>query len=970
MADLLLSTPEYSLDCRFFGALTYTVNLNHYKSFHENIDVNQILEKLLIHLSNLINDLRQNNTSNIFIIRKTLSNLSLIFNSYTLKDTIWTNPLNSLIYLLESNQPPSIEQLNIDVNIIEFVRNQDLKSIDLLLNFSSIIVEDLLRIGVDKKKDHIHEYVNQNVYPVTKSLLTLIFESGSVDAIVSGLETLQAWISYVSFAEYNTSSRYRDLNELLQFLIVFLQHPEEELSSNAIEILTDIFENNPLLVSFELRERFKGILMSQWSLDKINEFMKEEDFDSLTNFASLIIAFLEIDSIQLTSNIMRGKNNEFLRFLLNLTNFPASPIIQENVSLRFIEFWCQIIEIFIDDMDVLENTLKNDPNVIQEVVENSKNLFQELTMIYFNKIQFTIFANSEFRQYQQEFFSFRNDTMELFDLTFTKLGPQLFEQLTSTILSSSEINNIEASLFILTALSLNFTADNVSEQIITSVENLFQANFLSNYNTLTSKVPSHSEHYVKTAIRFLGSLEFFYNKRDTQYLNSVINYLFICLKDHPSQQFSIAKTIYEICDTCRTQLVSSINDFEPILLELIKNPEINNYTREKFIISISCIIQSLPDPSTQENHIYHILDLIESTAEPYLNKATQNNLAPAEMEYLISLFTCVLEVGKGMSVPEELAEDNIDLYKAFYDYYKQHSHRVQNKTIRLINIFSIEIPVLADLTEITEKACMIFKIGLLEDFGPFAFSNEYVLNFALAKSAHKSSSDTLVHIIELLNLLINTGLRLKSTNSPVLTQSDISNIVQHFIIHHYQLISQDPDLLQISLGLLTSILNQKPEYLLHDETSFSFAIQTATSLLYSHEKFVIKAASKFWITFLSTRKTTLEDTKRVQEIVESELGQTLTFKLFESMIDAARSDVDTYSSIIVVFFSKYQLHFKDWCRTALAQIDQQRQQNGKRPIQDRELFIKKLLVTRGSTRKCNELIKEFWITTNGMISYT
>lgn len=921
-------------------------------------------------MSNSINDQRQNGVQNLFIIRKILSNLSLIFNSYNLRDIIWTNPLKSLIYLLMSNQPPSIEQLNIDVNLMDFITNQDQLSIKLALNFSSIIVEDLLKIGVDKRKDQIHELVHQNVYEVTKSLLSFIFDSGSEDLKLLSLETLQSWILYVSFAENSTSARYRDLNELLQFLFVYLQHPDEELSSKAMEILTDVFENNPLLVSFELRERFSGMLMSQWSLDKINEFMKTEDFDSLNNFASLIISFLEIDSIQLTSNIMLTKNSEFLRFLLNLTNFPSVPTIQENISRKFIEFWCQIIEIFIDDMDVLENSLKNDSKAIEEVVTNSQALFQELSMIYFNKIQFTIFTNPEFRQYQQEFFSFRIDSMELFDLTYTKLGPQLFENLASSILNSSDINHIEVSLFILSALSMNFNPENVDELVINSVEQLFQANFLSTYNMLTSKVGSHAEQYAKTTIRFLGALEFFYNKKDTQYLNSVIDYLFTCLKDHPSQQFLISRTILDICDNCRTKLVSSINNFEPILLEMIKNPSMNNYTREKFINSISCIIQSLSNPATQESHVYHIIELIESTAEPYLTKVAQNNITPAETEYLISLFTSIYELGKGLSLPDDMEEENPGLYTRFLGYYKENDHRVQAKIIRLVNLFAIELPILSELTEISEKACLIFKIGLLEDFGPFAFSNESVLQFALAKSAQKDTSQVLIQILELLTTLINTGLRSKPTNSPILTQSDISNIIQHFIIHHYQIISQDPDLLQISLGLLTSILVQKPAYLLHDETSLSFAIQTASSLLYSHEKFVIKAASKFWVTFLSARKTSQEDTQLIKQIVETELGQTLTFKVFESLIDASRSDVDTYSSIIIVLFAKYQLYFKEWCRSALAQIDEQRQQNGKRTIQDRELFIKKLLITRASTRKCNELIKEFWISTNGLISYT
>lgn len=949
------------------------MNLNLYASNQENIDVYPILQRLLIHLSNSINDLRFQGVQNMFIIKKLLSNLSLVFNSYDLKDPEWIDPLKSLAFILSSNLPPTVDQLNSDVSLIDIIQiaNQDKTPIKLLLSLSSIIVEDMMKISKDATKDRIHSLIHSNVFEITKELLTFTFESKDPELKLIGLECVHSWIFYISFTQNNTTVRYKNLECLLKYLIEFLRDSEDEIFEKSVEILTDIFENDPLLMNYELREQFNNLLQSQWSLAKINEIVGNEDFDLLTNLTSLIISFLQIDAMQLTSNLMQNRNNEFLKFLLNLTNFPAVPILQENVSLKFIQFWCEIIEIFTDDMDVLENSLKNDPILINEVNKNFTVLLQELSMIYFNKIQLTITSDSQFKQHEREFFSFRGDTVEVFEMIYSKLGISLFETLISSIPNNSNVNQIESSLFILGALAMNFTPDDVDQKAINCVELLFQESFLFEYNQLTSKLPSSlSNHYVKTSIRFLGSLEFFYKQSKVDYLNSVIDYLFTCLKDHPQHENMISRTIMDLCDNCRSQLVSSIPNFEPILVEMIKNPSISTYTREKFINSVSCIIQSLHDPNTQENHVYHIVELIKSTCEPLIPKATQNTLEENEKEYLISLFSSLYELGKGLSLPDDFDEDNPELYSKFQSFYQSSNKRIQEKLVGLVTVFAIEISSLSQNLEVNEKACLIFKIGLLEDFGPFAFTNDVVLQFALRKSSQQNSIPIMSHILELLTTLINTGLHSKASSSNILSQSDISNIVQYFIVQKYQFISEDPDLLQLSLNLLTQVLLHKPAYLLHEESSITFAIQTGMSLLYSHEKFVIKAASKFWTTFLSARKTTKEDSLMIQQLVESEIGQTLTFKVFESLIEAARSDVDTYSSILIVLFAKYQLKFKDWCRNALIQIDEQRQVRGKRPIQDRELFVKKLVVTRASTRKCNELIKDFWITTNGLISFT
>lgn len=971
-----------SLNVQFFGALTYTVQLNQIKNNLDNLDLNQvnlILFQLFNHIKKLVTN--NNNTNNLFIVKKLFSDIAIIYNSILNSDDLvqWLDPISTLIQFLNNN---SIE-LNICYNANDLIQLVNSDNKFLLLELSTIILEDFTKnSNVKNRFEILHNYFYQSI----KSILLISFEQQQQNHIDPSLiKYLTPLTQFVTFAELSSIERFNDINDLFIYLIKYL-NSENENVDEIIEFLVYLFEENPKLMNIKLRDQLNSIIFSDWSLRYLNNLTSSRDFDLLNNFSSLITLFLEIDLLKLNSQLFLNDNSEKLNFLLNLTKINYLPIIEENISKIFINFWIQVIEIFIDDADSLKEIyLKNNEILFKEIELNFINFLSSLSQIYFDKINFKFINESDFNEFNDELVDYRNDVTDLFDSIYTKLGHQVYLNLISTILNSVDLNEIETCLFLLTSIIKNLNPISINLEIMNSTFELFNQNFLIKFNELIQEknqdktsFSSLNNYYIKTSIKFLGSIEFFYNSKIGEvYLNLVINYLFNCLKNFPNQQFIISKILLEICDNCRKKLINSISNFEPFLIEIIKNPVINSFTRSKFLNSISCIIQSISDPELQENHVYHMIELIFTTCSPFLQR---DSLQKEELDYLISLYDCFYQIGKGLIVPDDDddAEEEESQQSAkeerkqlFINYHKQSNYKIQTKLNEIIKIFAID-STLSENTEIIEKTCLIYKVGLLEDYGSFSFKYQDIIDFCLLKLNSKNIVNLLSFLLILLKNLINVGFL--PTNSQFLQNDQVILIIENFIFSNKsQELIKDPDNLVNSIELINSIINKKIDSILYNENYFNLIINLCLNSLMSKEKLIIKSVSKFWVSILTVKKISKDDSEFLRnKFIDQNLniGENLALVTITSLIDSSRSDIEYFSNIIIQIISKYQLYAKRWFENSLIKINESRVSRGLSEMKNMDLFIKKLMITRGSSRKCSELIKQFWIETNGMISYS
>ncbi|ONH67317.1 Transportin-3 [Cyberlindnera fabianii] len=969
LADKLLGTDGLSLNCQFFGALTYTVALTSFKEAGwESLNPVEFLPTMLTHTARLVHDRRVKNVPNMFIIRKMFQNLCILYASSEINVPIWKTPICALAYILSTNSAPALDQ-EVDLNQVLPSLLQDNTSNSLLLDFGSGLVQDHTNEyslkSTKSPQATIHDRIFNDIYPIIKHIIIFNLESGNEDMKLSALQSMSVWFQYVSFVEHNSQVRYTDINDLFERVLALFHSSEDEVQMKCIEFLTLLFEENPFLMNHPLRYKFQQMIPTEWTMGVINKFMQEEDYESLNKFSLLIAKYLESDELTMTMRLLGEDNDHFLQFLLNLTNFPLKPIVEEQISKNMVDFWARVVDVFTQDRDSINARVKGDPVALDNIIAKSRTLFGELTRIYFDKISLSVINSPGFKDVEQEFARFRENVADIFDNLFTEVGDSLYDGLTSAIASSNDLNQIETSFFLLTNISGSMTES--TSQTLASIDKIFEANFMNRYSELISHHNATDVH-VKYSIKFLGELEFFYKKRDQKYVNAVVEYLFTCLKRYPSLELLISRTIMNICDSCRDKLVTSIPLLEPMLLEVVNNPSINSYTREKFINSMGCIIQSMPDPSSQEAYIYNLLVMIENTSQPYLQKAAQNQLTGDELANVNTLFALILELTKGVATPDDMYLDHETEFASLMQYWRSgNSTRIHHKVMDLLKVFTLDTDMLAYDNDLTRTAVSILQTGLLEDFGPFALPYNSIMEYAMQKMHRCNLEKSYQYLLDLVSSLLNCGLRKKKHSDSQLTDQEVAGLLKTFAADQFGFIQQDPDLLQGCVELFTAVVTHRIGFLMREIETMRFMISTALPLLMSKEKFVIKSVCKFWQKFLgSYSKTTQEEEVVLRNFIEQDIGLSLVENLFRGVLDCARSDLEQYGLVLVFLVVKHQLHLKQWLNVTLDKLNAERISLGKHDLNTKDVFIKKILVTRGTARLVNDALKKFWQESNGL----
>ncbi|KAH3672993.1 hypothetical protein WICMUC_003946 [Wickerhamomyces mucosus] len=946
-----LLSSKYGLNVQFFGALTYTIKLNtSYTKKLPKEDLNVILESLLVNLKEKLQQNKFQNVPNLFIIKKIFQNLSIIFNTF---DNDWENPLLSLVHIL------GYKSLD---NLDDYTKSMVLTLTDTLLG-------DNLKLQKDIPDSKVHQKIQNEIYPLALKIIQVNFqEMKNSSLVVRNIGAITTWYQYISYIERSTLIRYKTFNDdlllyLIQCLNVFSSDSENtedffEIFTVSMTLLIEIFSENPSILKTSFKLQFEGLITNtEWCLDKIQYMIKAEEYDGLNNFPLLITNFLEINLVRFIE-LNFVEFSSFLSFLVQFTNIPLIPILKETISKSLSEFWIQVIELFNDEPEVIKIQLKGDEFATSRVMLNFNALIQQLSPIFLHKLQLSVMDESDYKDYENEFRSFRLDIAEFFDVIYSNIGIEFYQGLTQSIVNNNkDRNQMEVGLFILGSISTNFS-NNVDLEISKIIQTMFDSNFFSRYVSNINGF-SQSDEYIKSSIRFLSSINFFYKSSiGSNYLNTVIDYLLKCLKDYPNQQFIISRTLLEICDDCRSELGSSIEKFESLLIEMISNEEINNFTREKFINSVSFLIQSVDSPEIQENHVLSLIQLIENTLQSSL-KGSHTSLTKEKFEYILSLLSSVHSVGRGLNLPDDLEETNPESYSQFYRYYLN-TYKVQIRLMSLISIFDST----SDIAELNEKCLSIFKVGLLDDFGPFVFKTQDILKIASSKAANEKSWK---NVLELINVLINSRINSKTDRINVET---VSQILQFFILDKVKAIECDTDTLMLAINIFSTVINKNQIYIFYNSEQLSSIINITIHSMKLKEKFLIKSVSKFWVTFLQMKGVSSSQDSDIVRSYVYEIGHFLTLALFQALINSSRSDLDQYSNIIVVLISKFQLQFTQWATNALNTINQARVNSGENKLENREIFLKKLLLTRGLSKKCHTLIKDFWLNTNGLASYT
>lgn len=953
-------------------------------------------------------------------IRKLMSNSSLIFmnlnesqNGNTSdEDLHWNNPINTFIQMFSHRSSMSLEQWSDTTHVnqlidgaanspvsyehlIHFVQSSKLLN-NLLLMFTEIIVEDLTKYQLKKnRRTKVYDVVHEHLYISTMALINanLTMKNGADDVLYS---CITAWINYISMARNMSPHGRMNLSEMFGNLIELMCESREETDNfvsgeRVLGILANVFSNDPTLMDYELREKIEAIFVGvsrsgkadtskhQWMLQYMNHLVTHDMNDELKELAVCMVDFLQINTLDLSNKLFTNissteinqeTSQQYVKVLLQMSNFPLTPILEEFFSARMVDFW-------LDLADAYTNLV---PTTISEQGSDlAIGIFQQVLGIYLPKISLMnkqkLMEHDSDEAPVHEFDDFRTAVTDFIESLWSILGnDKLTNVLIANIGSSSgsdvDIFGIEAMSLLLNTLLTDMTLSESpwicdilesSENIIKNIVLLLETGYADAGNNSVEKAIKLD--FVRTSSSLIGSLAG-YLKQSPARLSTCVDVLFKGLENctinsndgngdyHDKLEALTIKAISILCDTCRSELSSYLLQlFNVLNTILIPGSNVSSFTREKLVRSLGFLIESKVEsrPEEQGTYVSQAIDIFNNFIQQVISMP--NEQTQEQRNYIHCLLTCISELGSAL-LPSDESDNSLVLQKLpeLRDFWQRDPLQVRAKILNLL-LQVLNNPVYSRDSGFVEVSCLIVGKGLkLADDEPFflKYSMAEILNFVLDQIPKADLPSSLPFYSYLLENLVNQY-------KDRLTQQEFDYIFDNVFLKYYEgVITNDPDLQQTIINFVNTILDSKPSFAIYSSYWESFVLIEFAKLLSTREKFTIVAITKFWTKVMNNKKYTEADLATTRHQINS-IGQQLIYQTMFGLYHTQRSDLNSYTDLLRAFVAKFPMQTKNWLTIVLPQICSNNSAH--------ERFINKLQITRGNRAAAN-VILEWWLECN------
>lgn len=957
-----------------------------------------------------------------------MSNLSLIFCNINESEhreaaegeiTYWNNPVNTLVHLMSQCSGTTVDQwlanphlnrlvhqsINCSISyceLMQFIQSSSLCN-KVALMFTEIIVEDLTKFQSRKNRmTKVYEVVHEHLYISTMAIINsnLAALHNPDDMLYS---CINAWICYISMARNVSSHGRMDLSEMFDNLINVMCKSTEETDNfiqaeKVLDTIANVFANDPTLMSYELREKMEVIFLGvsrsgtadiskhTWMLKYMNNLVTHQMSDELKELAICMVDFLQINTLdvcnKLFTNISESSINhenlqQYVKVLLQMTNFPLTPVLEESFSVRMVDFWLDLAEAYTNLSS--ETISPHGPQLATEIFQQVVNIFlPKVSLLNKQKIM----QDDTDDATVHEFDDFRAAVSDLVESLWSILGNDkltnnLINGVGNTTFSSDngqdcDVYEIEAMSFLLNTLLTDMT---LSESpwicdvldscgfFVKNVLMLLQTGYESVGDTQIAKTLKLD--FVRTSTTLLGTLAGYFQQSPAQ-LSACINALFQglekCTVDDIGNDQEVKdklevltiKSISILCDSCRQELSSYLAQFFNVLNTIMRpDSNVSNFTREKLVRSIGFIIEGLVEmgPEEQAKYILQLINMIENFVQQVSHSTTKD--PQQRRNYILCLLSCISELGSSLIHPGEV--DNLVFLQKlaeFQDFWKRDPQQIRTKILNLL-LHTINDSDYSKDSGFVEVNCLILGKSLtLSDEEPhfLNYSMSEIMNFILEQIGCTDISSSLPYYVYLLERLVN---QFKGQ----LTPQDFDFIFENFFLRYYQQsIIHDPDLLQTTINFINTILDSKPSLVINSTHWNAFILPEFLKFLSAREKFTIVAITKFWVKVLNNKKYTQEDLATTQQQVIS-MGQELVSQTMFGLYHTQRSDLNSYTDLLRALVAKFPMQIKDWLIAVLPKICNNNAAH--------EKFISRLSVTRGN-RAAGNVILEWWLQCNDL----
>ncbi|CCH60212.1 hypothetical protein TBLA_0C04120 [Henningerozyma blattae CBS 6284] len=944
----------------------------------------------------------------------------------------WNNPIDTLIFLLSSFNDPSsgvsveswsnLNDPNLNQLILQSINNkisydqlinfiQQSKHFNkLILTFTEIIVEDITKFQSKKNSiSQIYEIVHNHLYITTMTILN--FNLSNFNIINTDLndllfQSISAWINYISMARTVSPHGKMDLNEIFLNLIHLMSSITDNYTTTQkiVSIFANVFANDALLLDFDIRYQFEVIFLgvsrtqpppdvslddltnkNQWMMQYMKHMVTNEMYDDLRELSNCIVDFLQINTLDVCNKLFTtlGNNNssnsqEHIKILLQLTNFPLTPVLQEYFSVKMVDFWMDLAEGYTNLPQ--ESMNENSADVAIEI-------FQQVLNIYLPKISLLnkqkLLEDTDEDNEINAFDDFRTAVSELIESFWAVLGNSrltnvLIEGISQNSTSNPDIFQIETMAFLLNILLVDMDLSDSPWicDIIGSNSKSFFDNILFLFQTGHTNIIMANQvnkllqtNFVKTSTILIGTLAGYY-ETDVAQLSMTIDKLFqgleVCaistndqgIKDlNDKLETFIINTIAKLCEDCKKQLTGYLNQFINVLNSILDlNSNMSNFTREKMMRSIGYILQVLVSNGPQEQANF-VLALITNTIQLIEKTMANSNIQQVQVQinYIHCLCSCISELGSSFIQKNEM-EDSLMLprLQEFQTFWAEDPLQIRAKVLNILDKL-LSNPLYGKRPEFVEISCLILgKASTIPEDEPhfLRFSMPEIMEFLIKHLSTSELSVSLPYFVYLLE-------RLVCQFKALLTVQEYDFMFERFFLAFYQdIIAKDPDLVQMTVNFVNNTLDVKPSLAIHSTHWTTFILPEFLKLLSSKEKFTLVATTKFWTKMINNKKYTQQDLETVQQQINA-LGQNITLQVMYGVFHTQRSDINAFTDVIRALIGKYPMQTKNWLIDVLPQVCHNPTAN--------DLFIKKLSVARGS-RASGNVILEWWLTCNALPS--
>ncbi|CAG8055989.1 unnamed protein product [Penicillium olsonii] len=963
IADSLLQN-ENSSQHRFMGALTFTVKINVSWNEIDEHGATEVMQHLINRFVHMVNKGEQ-----ALVVRKLASSLVAILKhpATPSKQAVWQLAA-SLV-----NGGYVSEELARGVDFqARILPELNTNASGALLFFSIALAEEALRADSETQNGAGDGSALQRALLNMKDGLSLVqfvlngimqhARAAGDDAIDAALaaEAMSSWKTWLGFHGIRQRSVTDDVNALAiscgKTVIETLRVPS--LSENAASILTQAFESRRWVFDASSLCLVAEVLADSIVTAHIAAVSNGDEGVESMSFVDLLIAYVSHLHLDVFTAPLSPQNENILRLVHGIFKTPGYASIDDLGTPRVLEFWNEIAESLLDDLEPDNPRYGLIKSHLAEVV-----LSLSSKLLYPTSDELSDWSDEE----RSEFGAFRHEACDYLLSAYPILGVELvtvFQRSATSHLQGGDWRNFETAMFCIAQLSEAVDENGHADQCLDAIfgSDAF-AQLCAGGET---GIPLKAR---QTLVDSFGKYESYF-ERHSSLLPGVLNVLFESLSFELCAQ-AASRSILTLSKSCARVLTSDLPAFLDQLDQFRSKPTATASTMPKVLEGIATIIQNLSTDEEKVQTLERILGFFVQEA----NTAREEVKGPGHEYGRLRghlVLSCIASIGKGLrSETETISIDDLQdegPYPASF-WNSGPGAESQRLLMEAMRLLIVEFPV---DNGIIEAACDILKAGYTERAGLFVFPPSMTVDFIKSFPLGISGTDMIMATAS--SFLASHASHAMQIRAEAEALTD--HVARLFSSMLQNPDSYDPETANAGIDFLARLLPKYYPILFtplesHAESPLAVLLHFILHALTRPEPLPLRAASAFWVALVDLRSNSPEATNTI-ESVNQEFIPRLCYTIIQQIAGrCARSDlVSLNDALRRTVFKKMALArpaLKAALETLNAQVtDTNGQQVPVLSAQDKSRFLEGLVIARGAQKPSLDLVRAFWLKCRGM----